>query len=744
MRNQVAAIWIVGIVVALVAYQIGPNHLLANVSAALSDVLFQIERWSFELSRTAADFVRAAAVGLYVVFVALSIVVLRQGGKAWGALVAISVLFYLLVWSSDYDVSNHRWFLGFAVVLIGSLVMTGRLSKRSLPRRNPHRSGNSHQKGSIDFMSVTDTITAGTPFTGLFGGTEPGAISGITPHDWVADANGLYHTATDLKAEWTGIYTKMLNGDVAGLTGIQRLEGNAEAIFENTGLHKLNASLQERDRQDLQREFDAMAGAMIKAGIKDTGPISVSSYLNMEHVLQGDTTLEELGVQGHGLNNPPDARYRGYTNDFQNNVDNKTLYVGPGLDHNEKAIAAFLDDVVLGHAPFPTVFINGTLTQLNQNAAAEDKIGASVEAFNQAAFNFVLHKSDFSTTASTVAPITLATLTPADAPAKPGFQLDYDGGLIPTKLTVKTPHTWVADKDGLYHTTSDLQTEWRSYYTIMLAGHGDTLTAWQRMEGNAEAVFENTGLNNLSDAQQHRDREDIQRQIDAEAGAMMINKAKFGTKMNAPLTQATYLQLEHTLQSNSQLEELALQGHGLNNAPNARYHGYTNDMQNNVDNKTLFVGSGVDHGQKAIADFLDDVILGHLGFPSVFRNGHLVQLNQNGAAENTVGTAVIAFNETAGGRVPSCGLGVQQCPDPDDDGPPPPAGRFHRTGQPLGCPGITNPGTSAVPTIRHIHVVLRIGGDAVRRVQSPAHPPSAFARLVERAFRHLRDGKPVG
>jgi hypothetical protein len=128
MRNPVVLIWIAGAVVALLAYQIGPTHLLASLSAAVSQAIVQLERWTWELSRTAADFVRAGAVGLYVVFVALCALVLRQGGKAWGALLVISALFYLLVWSSDYDVSNHRWFIAFAVALIGALVMTGRLN----------------------------------------------------------------------------------------------------------------------------------------------------------------------------------------------------------------------------------------------------------------------------------------------------------------------------------------------------------------------------------------------------------------------------------------------------------------------------------------------------------------------------------------------------------------------------------------------------------------------------------------
>jgi hypothetical protein len=139
----------------------------------------------------------------------------------------------------------------------------------------------------------------------------PGVITGLTPHDWTAEASGLYHTATDLKAEWLGIEAKMLAGQGGTLTAVQRLEGNAEA------------------------------------------------------------------------------------NDIQNAVDNKTKFIGGGLDNNETAVANLLDDVILGHAPFPAVFINGKFQQLNQNGAAEDLVSKSVAGLNEAAFTRTFKASDF-------------------------------------------------------------------------------------------------------------------------------------------------------------------------------------------------------------------------------------------------------------------------------------------------------------------------------------------------------------
>ncbi len=127
MRNPVAAIWVLGAVVALLAYEFGSTHFLAAVAAFTGQALDQLQRWSFELSRSAGEFVRAAAIGLYVVFVALSLLVLRQGGRAKAALILVSGLFYLLVWSTDFDVSSNRWFAGFVLTGIAALVMTRRL-----------------------------------------------------------------------------------------------------------------------------------------------------------------------------------------------------------------------------------------------------------------------------------------------------------------------------------------------------------------------------------------------------------------------------------------------------------------------------------------------------------------------------------------------------------------------------------------------------------------------------------------
>ncbi len=491
-------------------------------------------------------------------------------------------------------------------------------------------------------MTASTTILAPTTETTFFGATISATI--VTPgHSWVADSSGLFQTTTNLATEWQGFYDQMQAGQASSLTFIQRLEGNAQAVFLNTGLNNLSADVQQRDREDVQREFDAMGSAFVQLGLaNDKAALTTQQYLQVTQTIESNASLYELAMQGHGLNNPSDPKYNGYTNDFQNNVDGTTLYIGGGLDNNQNALTDFFDDVIISHVLFPSVYENGTLVQLNQNGANEDKLTNAVGAFDAAGTSMVLKASDFSATAGT-ASNTLATPPASNTVVPAGDSLSLFGFAIPTTQTLNG-HTWTENSAGLYVTTSDLATEWKGYYKLMLAGQGGSLNSLQWIEGNAEAVFENTGLagvvaNNPNQAK--LDREDLQREIDAIDGAMLLA----GISLTAPMTQANYLLLEHTLQGNAALEELAIQGHGLNSPPSVVYRGYTNDFQNNVDQKTLYVGPGFDTGERAIADLFDDAIMTHVPFPTVAQNGEIDQLNQNGADESTVQSAIDGWNQ---------------------------------------------------------------------------------------------------
>ncbi len=115
------------------------------------------------------------------------------------------------------------------------------------------------------------TPAQGSAFeTTFFGATISGMITD-TAHVWTADANGLFTTTADLATEWQNAYSAMMEGDASTLTFIQRLEGNAQAVIQNTGLAKLDATTQARDRMDAQREFDAIGVAMNQLGTESPG-----------------------------------------------------------------------------------------------------------------------------------------------------------------------------------------------------------------------------------------------------------------------------------------------------------------------------------------------------------------------------------------------------------------------------------------------------------------------------------------
>jgi hypothetical protein len=461
-------------------------------------------------------------------------------------------------------------------------------------------------------------------------------------HTWTANSSGLYVTNTDLAAEWKGYYQTMLAGNGATLTGLQFIEGNAEAVFEYTGLAKVvanNAVQAKYDRMDLQREVDAIASAMTALGISPGAQMTQANYLAIETYLRDNAALQELAVQGHGLNSPPAPKYNGYTNDFQNNTDQKTLYLGGGFDTGERAVADLFDDAIMTHMLYPTIAQNGEIDQLNQNGADESTVQSAVAGYNQFHFAKVLKASDFNVPGNA--------FTTGVEPAA-GTTTTFFGATISSTM-VAGAHTWTVGTDGKFHTTTDLMTEWEGYYQTMLAGNGSSLTAIQRLEGNAEAIFENTSLSNLTlhgYSQQQSFREDIQREFDA----MSVAMAQLG--LGSTLLNAQgYLGIARTIQSDAALQELAMQGHGLNSPPSSKYNGYTNDFQNNSDNATLYVGGGLDNGEHAVAAFLDDVVLSHLPFPTVSQNGTLTQLNQNAATEDTLTDVVTATNDAMFRRV---------------------------------------------------------------------------------------------
>ena len=189
-----------------------------------------------------------------------------------------------------------------------------------------------------------------------------------------------------------------------------------------------------------------------------------------------------------------------------------------------------MDDNILSHVPFNVVWRNGVQTQLNQNETAESSLDSAVQAFDDSAYSRVYKSTDFSSTTSTLnnnykSPfLTLINANKINVNQTPTNRtLVTLFGAASTTIT-NTTHTWTADTtNGLYHATANLAAEWQASYQAMLSGNFGPLSTMQRLQGNAEAVFENTGLANLSTAQLNVDLEDAQREFDAILAAMAQN-----------------------------------------------------------------------------------------------------------------------------------------------------------------------------------------------------------------------------
>ena len=131
-RDPVSAVWIVGLVLALLFYVLDPGRVAEQVSAFLSVVALQVDYAFAQLTFAAADVVRAGALALFAVFVGLCVLSIRRGGRGRAALLLVSAAFLALVAVSDAGPGEQRWGAALLLAGVGALVMTRRV--RSLPR----------------------------------------------------------------------------------------------------------------------------------------------------------------------------------------------------------------------------------------------------------------------------------------------------------------------------------------------------------------------------------------------------------------------------------------------------------------------------------------------------------------------------------------------------------------------------------------------------------------------------------
>ena len=126
-RNPIALVWALGALAALVAYLMGPDHLLYVLVAAADRVWFNLALTLRSLSANAVGAMHAVAIGLFVTFVGLCLLAIRNGRRAQFGLVVVSALFAWLVWSGGEATSNGRWLSAFVLAAVATLVMSSRL-----------------------------------------------------------------------------------------------------------------------------------------------------------------------------------------------------------------------------------------------------------------------------------------------------------------------------------------------------------------------------------------------------------------------------------------------------------------------------------------------------------------------------------------------------------------------------------------------------------------------------------------
>ncbi len=132
-RDPVMLAWAAGLLLAVLAYAVGPQYFLFRLIDWVHVIGWRLNEAIADLSFVARDAVRALAIGLYATFVVLSLMVLRRGGRAKGALFVISILFLLAIGQAEFATeSNARWAAALALSGFGAVTMTARLRRTAM------------------------------------------------------------------------------------------------------------------------------------------------------------------------------------------------------------------------------------------------------------------------------------------------------------------------------------------------------------------------------------------------------------------------------------------------------------------------------------------------------------------------------------------------------------------------------------------------------------------------------------
>lgn len=132
-RKTLGWIWAGGVVLMILIYLFGPEHFLSVVTQAITDMLRWISTLIDTMVQRAFELVRAAAIALYAVFVALAVLSMARHVRAGGMLFVVSLVFVLLVRTDWYE-PGTKWLAALVLTVIAAVAQTQRLLQVRGPR----------------------------------------------------------------------------------------------------------------------------------------------------------------------------------------------------------------------------------------------------------------------------------------------------------------------------------------------------------------------------------------------------------------------------------------------------------------------------------------------------------------------------------------------------------------------------------------------------------------------------------
>ena len=132
--TKIAAIWAGGILLAVAVHAVGPDRFISGAWEFVANFEFNITSYISGLAAASFELLQALAVGLYAVFVLLSVAAIHQGLRARSALVVISLAYFFVVTMGHGGTSRDGWILAFLLAFAGAVSMTHRLLKVERPR----------------------------------------------------------------------------------------------------------------------------------------------------------------------------------------------------------------------------------------------------------------------------------------------------------------------------------------------------------------------------------------------------------------------------------------------------------------------------------------------------------------------------------------------------------------------------------------------------------------------------------